>query len=474
LDFGPDGHLYVSTRSNSDNVLRFNGVTGAFIDEFVATGSGGLNNPSATTFGPDGNLYVSNHGSANILRYDGVTGAFLDEFVPSGSGGLEISRGLTFDSAGDLYASNFSQTSVQDSVLKYDGVTGAFLGTFVEIGSGGLKAPKDLTFGPDGNLYVGSGGTDAVLRYDGATGEFIDEFVETGSGGLIAPTSGVFGPDGFFYVGGGQSNSLLRFNANDGTFVDHLVPSGEGGLDNPQEAAFGPDGSLYVANRLAGQIVRFSQGLTVSLSSAQVESVTVDFATSDTVPASAFAGIDYTPLSGTLTFAPGETTKKVFVTTMDDVIEEQDETFVVNLGNPSAGATIVDGIGVATITDNDSPFDPNTLYVYDIRFESKRGGKDYRAVFEIRSDSDADGQASADDDTAAGVFVTVEFAGVTYTGTTDSNGIFRTDWIRNLSSGDHYANAVDLVLAGFVWNPLDLDLEDDSDGDGKPDAILPI
>ena len=39
-------------------VLRYNGTTGAFIDAFVSSGSGGLDMPSGLTFGPDGNLYV--------------------------------------------------------------------------------------------------------------------------------------------------------------------------------------------------------------------------------------------------------------------------------------------------------------------------------------------------------------------------------------------------------------------------------
>ena len=49
--------------------------------------------------------------------------------------------------------------------------------------------------------------------------------------------------------------------------------------------------------------------------------------------------------------------------------------------------------------------------------------------------------------------------------------IARTSWERNLAEDNYYADAYDLALAGFVWNPF-LDLEDDSDGDGKPDDLL--
>jgi hypothetical protein len=73
--------LYVSARGN-DNVLRYNGTTGSFIDIFVATRSGGLAGPEDLVFGPDGNLYVSSPGGPqSVLRYDGVTGVFIDAFA---------------------------------------------------------------------------------------------------------------------------------------------------------------------------------------------------------------------------------------------------------------------------------------------------------------------------------------------------------------------------------------------------------
>ena len=88
---------------------------------------------------------------------------------------------------------------------------------------------------------------------------------------------------------------------------------------------------------------------TVSLSAPSGLNVSVDFATAD---GTATAPADYTAASGTLTFAPGQTTKQVTVLVKGDLLDEANETFFVNLSNPS-NATIADGQGVGTITDDD-------------------------------------------------------------------------------------------------------------------------
>ena len=56
---------------------RFNGTTGAKIDDFVTIGSGGLDFAWGIAFGPDGDLFVASNRTHNILRYDGATGALL-------------------------------------------------------------------------------------------------------------------------------------------------------------------------------------------------------------------------------------------------------------------------------------------------------------------------------------------------------------------------------------------------------------
>jgi hypothetical protein len=103
---------------------------------------------------------------------------------------------------------------------------------------------------------------------------------------------------------------------------------------------------------------------TVTLSSPSTQTVTVDYATADD---SATAPSDYTAIpTTTLTFAPGETTKQFTVFVNGDTTFEPNEQFFVNLSNPNANATILDGQGVGTITNDDAPRPaPNTVYVDD-------------------------------------------------------------------------------------------------------------
>jgi Calx-beta domain-containing protein/VCBS repeat protein len=79
--------------------------------------------------------------------------------------------------------------------------------------------------------------------------------------------------------------------------------------------------------------------------------VTVNYATAN---AEALAGSDYVATSGTLTFAPGETSKQIKVLVKGDLTDEYDQHFYVNL-SAASGATVLDSLGVGTIVDNDPP-----------------------------------------------------------------------------------------------------------------------
>jgi hypothetical protein len=107
-----------------------------------------------------------------------------------------------------------------------------------------------------------------------------------------------------------------------------------------------------------------SASFTVPLSAPSTETVTIDYATGNGTA----TGSDYQASSGTLTFAPGETSKAVTILVNGDRLSEPNETFVVNLSNPT-NATIVNGQGTGTILD-----DEPRISISDVtKYEGKKG-----------------------------------------------------------------------------------------------------
>jgi hypothetical protein len=98
---------------------------------------------------------------------------------------------------------------------------------------------------------------------------------------------------------------------------------------------------------------------TVKLSKVSNQVVTVKYATKDGSATSNFNPLqngpeDYIPVSGTLTFQPGETTKTIAVQIVGDTIPAKKlfEVFYMNL-SAATNATIAKAVGEATIEDND-------------------------------------------------------------------------------------------------------------------------
>ncbi len=90
---------------------------------------------------------------------------------------------------------------------------------------------------------------------------------------------------------------------------------------------------------------------TITLDKASESTVTVDYTTVD---GSAAAGIDFFGRTGQLTFETGQTSNTVLVPVVGDEIREGDETFRLELSNPSGAEFDLAG-AIATIIDND-PF----------------------------------------------------------------------------------------------------------------------
>jgi len=97
-----------------------------------------------------------------------------------------------------------------------------------------------------------------------------------------------------------------------------------------------------------GQTTLFT--FTVTLSAAYDQPVTMSFATAN---GAATAGEDYVAKTGTLTFAPGETTKTIIIEVKGDSKREAHESFFVDLYNNSLSSLFSKNRGLGTILNDD-------------------------------------------------------------------------------------------------------------------------
>ncbi|RIK82793.1 MAG: hypothetical protein DCC68_05345 [Planctomycetota bacterium] len=180
-------------------------------------------------------------------------------------------------------------------------------------------------------------------------------------------------PNNGFAIGNGSAQrfALLRFRADAPVTASAFnVSLGAGGVvfangDPLDSAAIDPQ-TITVASAtptFSIDDVTMAEGnsgtreftFTVSAANLGANPVSVSYATNDGF-ATAIDN-DYVSTSGTLTFTPGlpgASTKTVTVTVNGDTLAEGDETFTVDLSNPSANAAIGDGQGVGTITNDDA------------------------------------------------------------------------------------------------------------------------
>src|SRR5947208_9391920 len=99
--------------------------------------------------------------------------------------------------------------------------------------------------------------------------------------------------------------------------------------------------------------VTTNANFTLSLSTPISQSISVNYATADGT--ATLADNDYQSASGTVTFAPGQTSQTITVLVNGDTKFEPDETFTVNLSG-QCSASVVKSTGLVTIqNDNGVP-----------------------------------------------------------------------------------------------------------------------
>jgi hypothetical protein len=204
-------------------------------------------------------------------------------------------------------------TNLHNLKLLPDGVSTVPALSVVRIGGiGGNPSPANgllFTNGPFGRDGVFNRGMD--IAEDGTTFVGVELHFESGSGVAyelvkINPDSGVDTSQGF--IGDGQT-----------PIVDiAIVPS----------LQFSSD--VFAVNETDGTAT-----ITVTRTGATTGTTTVDFTTRN---GTAAAGVDYGTATGTLTFAPGDTSKTFTVPIVNDSGAEDDETVTLFLGSPTGNA----------------------------------------------------------------------------------------------------------------------------------------
>lgn len=283
--------------SGGDNSIKqYDETTGAYIRDFVTSGSGGLLDPQGLTLGANGNLFVSSFGTNSVKQYNGTTGEYVGDFVSSSSG-LLAPRGLTFGRDGSLFVTTERipgadagfgagpENTLSSGLLRYSGTNGEFLGSITTAISpntaGSVPVAQDVVSGgPNDILFVSESRARSnpgfISGLDPITGNSVDGyssanevpgfdpnglaisnnflffangsqvgradfttrtseafFVARGSGGLSNAEDVAIGNNGNLFVTSSGTNSVKQYDGQTGAFLGDLVSSGSGGLSNP-------------------------------------------------------------------------------------------------------------------------------------------------------------------------------------------------------------------------------------------------
>ncbi len=139
-------------------------------------------------------------------------------------------------------------------------------------------------------------------------------------------------------LSGATGGAAIGTAEGTGTIVDNETP--QFSIDSPRVAE-GDSGTAELE-------------FTVTLDPVSDSRTTVAWA--DSGGGTAASGTDHEAVAGgTLTFEPGDSERTVTVAVTGDRIDEEDETVVIALSNPTGGATVATATGTGTIADDDIP-----------------------------------------------------------------------------------------------------------------------
>jgi hypothetical protein len=331
---------------------------------FTGATSVAFNGMNATSFTVDSDTQIQ-----SAVPFGATTGK-ISVTTPAGPGvsvnDFVVAATLTFNPSDDAYvrsdqaSSNFGSATtlrmkqsspVYNSYLKFV-VSGVTAGT---VQSAKLRIKVTVASSSGGSVYTVSNnyrGTSTAwlqsgLNYNNApaiSGTPLSTIGSVTVGQVVEfdVKSAITGNGTFSFGLKNSSSTTVQYSSKEGATKPELVI---------QTGLVIPTVSISDVTVTEGNIPQGGMNavFTVSLSEATSQVVMVAFATAN---GTAIAGSDYMSSSGVVTFPAGTTTQLIMIPVIGDAITESNETFFINLSNPT-NATLVDAQGQGTITDDD-------------------------------------------------------------------------------------------------------------------------
>lgn len=371
----------VSDPNAGDLALTFN----SSIDE------GCLGAGTGFYYGLDNNLPVGRTSFANVALHEMAHGLGFLSFVNEASGAWLTAGGRTLpDIASRFYFDNDQRrhwddmtnsqraaSAVNDGRVGFDGsrVTAQASNWLEPAPSLSINAPASIA----GNYRIGTAEFGPPLTAQGVTGNLV-----VARDASANPTQ-VCNPVANVGEVAGKVALIDRGNCNFTVKVKHAQNAGAvavviaDNIQGPPPQLGGTDGTIVIpavsitiqdgqlikdalATADPSAVLQFSSAaygvgegdgsatITVTRSGSTAGAVGVEYATSN---GSATAGLDYSAVAGTLSFADGETSKTFDVTVFEDMEDEGSETVLLTLANPS-GEAVLGNPATATLTIGDN------------------------------------------------------------------------------------------------------------------------
>jgi len=380
--------LYVSddrTSAGGGGILKYSLVGGTWLLNGTAAGSirGLTGSTSGTTVTLYGTTALS---SANAIVSLVDTGGYNAAFssttlvtVTTAAANTQF-RGIAFAPVAaatngqlsiadnSVTEGNSGTTQLSFTVTRANGTTGAVSATWT-ITFGGTANAADLAAAQSltGTVNFLAGETSKNIIID-IQGDLTVEPNETFTVTLSAPQGGATLGDAVAI--GTITNDDVAPGAGSLTIADNSVTEGNSGTVN----------------------LSFTVSRTGGASGAGQATWTITFEPSDTANAADLGPVQ--PLTGTVSFADGETSKVIDVAINGDLVIEGNETFTITLSAPTGGITLTDPVAIGTITNDDVAPVPGTLSINDVSVGEGNDGS-RSATFTVTRAGGDDGAVGA-------------------------------------------------------------------------------